>query len=81
MKKGDKIENARTGQRMIFLQTAAETNGALLQIECFSPVTTTKEPAHIHPLQENRFEILSGDLCFSMNWFSGCFYYARGVSL
>ncbi len=67
MQKGDKIENARTGQRMICLKTAAETKGALLQIECFSPVTTAKEAEHIHPLQENRFEIISGEVCFSIN--------------
>jgi len=67
MQKGDKIENARTGQRMIFLKTWAETNGALLQIECFSPVTLAREPEHIHPYQENRFRILSGELTFSIN--------------
>jgi quercetin dioxygenase-like cupin family protein len=65
--KGDKIENARTGQRMIFLKTWAETNGTQLQIECFSPVTSAREPEHIHPYQENRFKILSGELSFSIN--------------
>jgi hypothetical protein len=57
---GDKIENKRTGQRMIFLKTWAETNGTQLQIECFSPVTSAREPEHIHPYQENRFQIISG---------------------
>ena len=67
IKQGDSIINKRTGQRMIFLQTWAETNGTQLQIECFSPLTTTREPEHIHPYQENRFHILSGELSFSVN--------------
>ena len=64
---GDKIENARTGQRMIFTKTWAETNGTQLQIECFSPVTAAREPEHIHPYQENRFHVLSGELWFCIN--------------
>jgi quercetin dioxygenase-like cupin family protein len=64
---GDKIENKRTGQRMIFLKTWAETNGTQLQIECFSPVTSAREPEHIHPYQENRFQIISGELTFRIN--------------
>jgi quercetin dioxygenase-like cupin family protein len=64
---GDKIVNARTGQRMIFTKTTAETNGTQLEIECFSPPTNAKEPEHIHPYQENRFRIISGQLSFSIN--------------
>ena len=64
---GDKITNARTGQIMIFLKTSAETNGELLQIECFSPPTLERELEHIHPLQENIFEIISGNFIFRLN--------------
>jgi quercetin dioxygenase-like cupin family protein len=67
MKTGDKIENKRTGQQMIFLQTATDTNGALLQIECFSPPTAMREPEHIHPFQENSFKVLSGVIHFKIN--------------
>ena len=67
IKQGDSITNARTGQRMIFLQTWAETNGIQLQIECFSPVTSLKEPEHLHPFQENRFRIMGGELSFRIN--------------
>ena len=67
IQQGDMIENQRTGQRMIFLKTWAETNGTQLQIECFSPVTTAKDPEHIHPYQENRFGIISGELYFDIN--------------
>lgn len=59
-----KIVNPRTGQTMIFRQTARETHGQLLQIECFSEPTGATEPEHIHPKQESRTEILSGELTF-----------------
>jgi quercetin dioxygenase-like cupin family protein len=64
---GDEIINHRTGQRMKFLQTAKETNGKLLEIDCFSPPTDTREPEHIHPIQENIFKIISGEVSFSVN--------------
>jgi mannose-6-phosphate isomerase-like protein (cupin superfamily) len=67
IKEGDKIRNARTGQIMVFLKTGAETNGQLLQIDCISPSTAVKEPEHIHPCQENRFEIISGSCHFSVD--------------
>lgn len=61
---GDEITNPRTGQRMKFLKTSQDTNGKLLQIECFNSSSGVKEPEHIHPFQENRFEIISGSLMF-----------------
>lgn len=64
---GDEISNPRTGQRMKFLQTSADTNGELLQIDCYNSPEAVKEPEHIHPFQENRFAILSGALMFSIN--------------
>ena len=67
IKQGEKIISARTGQIMVFLKTAAETNGQLLQIDCISPPTSVIEPEHIHPFQENRFEIISGSCHFSID--------------
>lgn len=65
--RGSSITNARTGQVMQFLQTGAETNGELLRIDCISPPSTAREPEHIHPAQENRFEIVSGSCRFSID--------------
>ena len=67
VKQGDRITNARTGQVMVFLKTGAETNGELLEIECFSPKSSIKEPEHVHPLQENSFKMISGSCMFSVN--------------
>lgn len=59
---GEGIENPRTGQRMKFLLTSQDTHGELLRIDCTNPPNGVKEPEHIHPIQESRFEILSGSL-------------------
>jgi Cupin domain. len=67
IRQGDQITNPRTGQVMIFLKTSAETNGELLQIECFSPPTLEREPEHIHPFQQNSFEIISGRCIFRLD--------------
>lgn len=61
------ITNLRSGQRMIFRQTAKDTNGQLLEIETFNPPSTEKEPEHIHPKQESSAEVLSGEVRFSIN--------------
>ena len=60
------IRNPRTGQRMRFLQTTADTHGALLRIESINPPTGIPEPEHVHPRQESRVEIISGTLRFSV---------------
>lgn len=60
----EEIHNRRTGQRMRFVQTAADTDGALLQIETVNPPSDVPEPEHVHPRQESRASVLSGTLCF-----------------
>lgn len=64
---GTEIVNARTGQRMRFVRTAKDTNGALLELDCFSPPNGAREPEHIHPQQENSFEVHGGTLVVSIN--------------
>ena len=66
-KQGDKIVNARTGQTMIFLQTGAETNGKLLDVESFNPKSDMREPIHVHPKQESSAKVISGKLHFLVN--------------
>jgi len=67
IKKGDTIVNIRTGQKMTFLETWAETNGTQLKIDCISPASSEREKSHFHPYQENRFTILEGNLHFTIN--------------
>jgi quercetin dioxygenase-like cupin family protein len=63
-KSGSEIFNPRTGQRTIFLQTAADTGGTLLRIETFHPPHGAAEPEHVHPFQQSRCEVVSGALHF-----------------
>lgn len=58
---GDMVENPITGERIIFLETAEETNGELLRFEYVLPPRFSI-PEHVHPRQEERHEILSGTL-------------------
>ena len=67
IKKGDTLVNVRTGQKMTFLKTWAETNGTQLKIKCVSPVTPEREKLHYHPYQENRFTLTQGQLLFTID--------------
>ncbi len=58
------IRNPRTGQRMRFLLTAADTDGELLRVETVNPPSGVVEPLHVHPHQESRAEVVSGTLRF-----------------
>jgi quercetin dioxygenase-like cupin family protein len=58
------IVNPRTGQRMRFLLTGADTDGRLLRIETVNPPTGIPEPTHIHPYQETSAEVSTGVLRF-----------------
>jgi quercetin dioxygenase-like cupin family protein len=47
-----------------FVLTARDTAGERLELECVSPPSTEREPEHVHPHQENIFEVQSGALRF-----------------
>jgi quercetin dioxygenase-like cupin family protein len=81
IKQGDTISNARTGQKMIFLKTGKETNGELLEIECFSPPSNSKEPEHVHPRQVNNFRMISGSCVFSVNGREEIIEAGRSISI
>jgi quercetin dioxygenase-like cupin family protein len=59
---GDTIENSITGERLVFLQTASETNGELVVVEAFVQPGGCVAAAHVHPEQEERFHVLGGTL-------------------
>ena len=64
---GDMIENPVTGERILFRKTSAETNGEAVVIECFVKPNGFVAQAHVHPSQEERFELLKGSLMFKLN--------------
>ena len=59
---GDTIENPVTGERIVFHQTARETNGAAVVFETFVEPHGFVAAAHLHPNQVERFEIVSGTI-------------------
>ena len=48
------------GMRLRFVRTAAETDGELLEMEAAYAGGAEPPPAHLHPLQAERFEVLEG---------------------
>ena len=61
-KAGDELVNPMTGLRTVFRKTAQETSGELLQVDWIGEPGWTTGPDHVHPRQEERFEVLSGRL-------------------
>ena len=59
---GDELVNPVTGLRTVFRKTAQETDGELLQVDWIGDPGWTTGPDHVHPHQEERFEVLSGKL-------------------
>ena len=64
---GQTIENPISGERITFTQTAADTRGELLAFDMTLSVDGHVPGAHVHPEQEERFEIVSGTMKFRMN--------------
>jgi mannose-6-phosphate isomerase-like protein (cupin superfamily) len=65
-KAGDTIESPPTGARIVFLKTARDTDGELLQIDDVMKGGGRVAIEHVHPHMEERFEILSGTARMSM---------------
>ena len=64
---GDQLDNPVTGLRTVFRATSEETGGELLQVEWIGDAFWTTGPDHVHRLQEERFEVLSGTLGLSVD--------------
>jgi quercetin dioxygenase-like cupin family protein len=65
-KAGDTIESPVSGARILFLKTARDTNGELLQLDDVMKGGGRVPIEHVHPYMEERFEILSGSARLSM---------------
>jgi mannose-6-phosphate isomerase-like protein (cupin superfamily) len=64
---GDTIENPVTGQRLTFLVTGADTGGELSRAEGAFPAGSFAGVEHIHPHQDEHFEVLAGQAAFSVD--------------
>ena len=59
---GEAIEHPVAKERLIFRQTARETQGALLEFDDILQAGGIGPPEHIHPHQEERFRVVSGTM-------------------
>src|SRR6476646_5885183 len=63
---GTVIENPVTGERIVFRQTSRDTGGEAVVIETFVQPDGFVAAAHVHPSQEERFEVLRGSVGFKV---------------
>jgi quercetin dioxygenase-like cupin family protein len=62
---GQTIENPLSGERITFRKTAADTGGELLAIDLeLAPGGRVPGGLHVHPEQEERFEVVRGRMRF-----------------
>jgi quercetin dioxygenase-like cupin family protein len=63
---GQVIENPVSGERFTFRKTAADTDGELLAFELDLSEDGHTPGMHVHPIQEERFEVTKGTMRFRM---------------
>lgn len=63
---GDELRHPVTGERIVWRQVAADTGGALLQADLFALPQASPAAAHVHPRQEEKFEVVAGMLRVSI---------------
>jgi quercetin dioxygenase-like cupin family protein len=62
---GQTIQNPLSGERFTFRKTAADTDGELLELDVeLAPGGRVPGGRHIHPEQEERFEVIRGLMRF-----------------
>ena len=63
---GHVIDNPITGERIAIRQSGADTEGRLLSFDLFLPPGGHVPATHAHPVQEERFTVLSGQMRFKV---------------
>ena len=63
---GQSVTNHVTGETLVFRTTAAETNGESVVVETSVIPNGGVAAAHVHPAQEETFEIVAGELEFRL---------------
>src|SRR3954469_19080987 len=61
---GQRLENPVTGEKLTFVETAASTNGERVVVDLELAAGGKVPGAHIHPKQEEKFEVLQGTMKF-----------------
>jgi quercetin dioxygenase-like cupin family protein len=63
---GQTLRNRVTGETLVFRTTSADTNGERVVVETFVEPNGAVAAAHVHPAQEERFEVLAGEVEFRL---------------
>jgi quercetin dioxygenase-like cupin family protein len=63
---GQTLDNPITGERITFRRTAADTAGEVLEFDLELAPDGHVPGKHVHPAQEERFEVVSGTMKFKM---------------
>jgi quercetin dioxygenase-like cupin family protein len=63
---GDVLENRVTGERLVFRKASRETHGEAVVLEAFVKPNGFVAAAHLHPFQEERFQVLRGTVGFRL---------------
>jgi len=63
---GQSITNSVTGETLVFRTTSADTNGECVVVETYVEPNGAVAAAHVHPSQEETFEVIAGELEFRL---------------
>ena len=64
---GQTLENPASGERITFLETAADTDGELVSVElALPPGGRVPGGRHVHPRQDERFAVIHGTMRFRL---------------
>ncbi|MGI8862825.1 MAG: cupin domain-containing protein [Solirubrobacteraceae bacterium] len=66
-KAGEQIDNPTTGQRLVFLATGRDGDREVFRAEGIFPPGGFAGPEHIHPHQDEHFEVLAGRAAFRVD--------------
>src|SRR6267142_3651884 len=61
---GQHLENPVTGEKLTFIETAASTDGVRVVVDLELAADGKVPGVHIHPKQEETFEVLQGTMKF-----------------
>jgi len=62
--RGQVMDNPVSGERFVFHQTTGDSGGELLALELVLDPHGHVPGGHVHPVQEERFEVVSGTMRF-----------------
>ena len=63
---GQSLRNPVTGETLVFRTTSADSNGERVVVEAYVEPNGAVAAAHVHPAQEELFEVLAGELQFRL---------------